>query len=241
VIRINIQPNGPGMEIDIAAALNLLAHELRAPTGVIQGYARMLADPRFDEEGKPRMLAQVQEAAGRIAVLGREAVEISRWLDPARAASTETITLRQLIERAIAESGVESSCTMHIPPEEEDDGRNIATIGAKALVAALATLIRATARETPGAPLVVAVRPSEEHLAYDVLIGSGSLAEVAASDTGPNAPGSAPVGLGRGGLGLSLVLAAVVLDARHSRIWTVAKGDRGIIGVQIHSKEQQNP
>src|SRR5436190_4136032 len=99
------------MEINFSAALNLLAHELRAPTAVIQGYARMLADPRFDEN-KPRMLAQVQEAAGRIAMIAREAVELSRWLDSARGGLTETILLRQLVERAIAESGVESSCTL---------------------------------------------------------------------------------------------------------------------------------
>jgi hypothetical protein len=64
---------------------------------------------------------------------------------------------------------------------------------------------------------------------------------VAAGDTGPTAPGSTAVGLGRGGLGLSLILAAVVLDAHHSTIWTVAKGDRGIIGVQVHSKEHPTP
>lgn len=227
------------MNIDFSAALNLLAHELRAPAAVIQGYARMLADPRVGDESKPRMLAQIQEAAGRIAALGREAVELSRWLDPARAGALETITLRQLVERATAESGVQSSCTMHLPAD--DSAHIIDTTGASALVAALATVIRATARETPDSPLTIAVRPAREKLAYDVLIGSGSLADVAASDTGPSAPGSTSVGLGRGGLGLSLVLAAVVLDAHHSRIWTAAKGDRGIIGVQLHSKEQRTP
>ena len=228
------------MDIDFSAALNLLAHELRAPTSVIQGYARMLADPRFDDESRPRMLAQIQEAAGRIATLGREAVELSRWLDPAaRAAAPETLTLQQLVERAIAESGVESSCTPHV--RAEDAAQTIDTTGAAALVGALATVIRAKARETPNTPLTLAVRPSQQHMAYDVLVGSGSLADVAAGDTGPSAPGSTDVGLGRGGLGLSLLLAAVVLDAHHSRIWTAAKGDRGIIGVQVHSREQRNP
>ena len=227
------------MDIDFSAVLNLLAHELRAPASVIQGYARMLADPRFDDEGKPRMLSQIQDAAGRIAVLGREAVELARWLDPARVVKAETITVRQLVERAIAESGVESSCTLHL--SAEDAAGIIDTAGASALVAALATVIRASARETPNVPLNVVVRPADGKLAYDVLVGSGSLADVAASDTGPSAPGSTSVGLGRGGLGLSLVLAAVVLDAHHSTLWTAAKRDRGIIGVQVPSKEQRNP
>ena len=227
------------MEIDFSAALNLLAHELRAPTAVIQGYARMLGDPRFDAESRPRMLAQIQEAAGRIAVLGREAVELSRWLDPARAATPASITIQQLVERAIAESGVESSLAPHISPA--DGAHVVDTTGATALVAALATVIRAAAREAPNTTLTVAVRPAAEHLAHDVLVGSSSLDDLVASDTGPNAPGSTSVGLGRGGLGLSLVLAAVVLDAHHSRLWTVAKRDRGIIGVQVPSKEQRKP
>src|SRR5690349_3055312 len=115
------------MEIDVSSALNLLAHELRAPTAVIQGYARMLADPRFDEQNKPRMLQQIQEAAGRIASLGREAVELSRWLDPSREHASETIALHQLLQRAIAESGVESSCTLDV--SVADGARMIATTG----------------------------------------------------------------------------------------------------------------
>lgn len=227
------------MEFDVSTALNLLAHELRAPTAVIQGYARMLADPRFAEVNAPRMLQQIQEAAGRIASLGREAVELARWLDPSREHAAETIALQQLLERAVAESGVESSCTLQVSAEL--GAPVIATRGTAAVVAALATIIRATARETPDAPLAVVAKPSTRDLAYDVLVGSGSPADVAAGDTGPTAPGSTAVGLGRGGLGLSLILAAVVLDAHHSTIWTVAKGDRGIIGVQVHSKEHPNP
>src|SRR5207244_12026845 len=102
------------MEIDVAAALSLLSHELRAPTAVIQGYARMLIDPRCDDQAKPRMLAQIQEAAGRIAVLSREAVELSRWLESTPNATADTIALRVLIERAIQDAAAPNVVTPHV-------------------------------------------------------------------------------------------------------------------------------
>ena len=56
-----------GMGVELSKALNILAHELRGPLGVIQGYLRLLRQRRTESEDETRMLTVMQDASGRIA------------------------------------------------------------------------------------------------------------------------------------------------------------------------------
>jgi hypothetical protein len=57
---------------------------------------------------------------------------------------------------------------------------------------------------------------------------------------GPSAPEAGPVALERGGLGLALVHAAIVLDAHGAERWTM-KGSRQTLGLRLPVQERRNP
>ncbi len=59
---------------EIAKALNLLIHDLRAPLSVAQGYIRLLQQNRLEAEAdRQRAMTQSMEALGRITRLCEEA------------------------------------------------------------------------------------------------------------------------------------------------------------------------
>jgi hypothetical protein len=57
---------------------------------------------------------------------------------------------------------------------------------------------------------------------------------------GPSSPDAGPVALERGGLGLALVHAAIVLDAHGAERWTM-NGSRQTVGLRLPIEERQHP
>ena len=110
----------------------------------------------------------------------------------------------------------------------------------QALEAAVAAVIQATAREAGDAPVVVraSVRRDREP-AVEVVVGPRARLPAFAEATAGQDAGSTlwsddseEFAIGRGGMGLSLVLATVVLDAHAARVWTAA-GNRSIAGIRL--------
>src|SRR5690606_27057268 len=58
----------------------ILAHELRAPLGVLQGYIRLLERQRLDDDPERPMLQAMLEATGRITTIARQASDLGTWL-----------------------------------------------------------------------------------------------------------------------------------------------------------------
>jgi hypothetical protein len=94
--------------------------------------------------------------------------------------------------------------------------------------------VRATARELRGTTCDVVARVVDG--SFEMLTGPEEMID--ALKGGPDAAGAGPVTLERGGLGLTLVHAAVVLDAHGAQRWTM-NGSRKTVGLRLPVEERQ--
>jgi hypothetical protein len=97
-----------------------------------------------------------------------------------------------------------------------------------AMTQAIIGVVRATARELRGRTCQVVGRVVDER--FELLVGAeGSLNRLYG---GPRAAEAGPVALERGGLGLTLIHAALVLDAHGAERWTVSDS-RQLFGIRL--------
>jgi hypothetical protein len=213
--------------MDWSTTLAVLAHELRAPTQVITGYTRMLAEGRLDESQRLRALAQIESAAGRIGLISRHAAELSRWQSPPGAA-TDGARLGDLVASAVARSASPDRVSVRLLAQDGDV--RVRSLDDAALSEALTTIIDAVSREVIDDRLLVVSRACGSPAARDLLIGADALLQCPDRTAGPS--GAVALSLERGGLGLALVLAVTVLDAHGASVWTVGS-QTGIVGIRL--------
>ena len=102
-------PSRPASNMDWPVALRVLAHEMRSPSTVISGYARMLREGRLDEAHRVRASAQIEKAAGQLGTLSRQVSDLVRWIacDPLMA--EHAIDVMHLAEGAAGQAAVAGS------------------------------------------------------------------------------------------------------------------------------------
>lgn len=218
------------MPVEISDILHVLAHELRTPVGIAHGYVRLLLEDRLPGEAdRRRALEQMQKALARLSDLSHETTALAAWYElPSDANPSEA--------RAIIE-GVRSA-SYEFPVDFNTSAVTNGTIhtrDAARLTSALADIVRATARELRGQPCAVSMRVQDRRL--ELL--AGRPADVAGLAAGPRAADSGPLILERGGLGLALVHAAVVLDAHGAERWAL-KASRQTAGIRLPLEERQS-
>ena len=213
------------MSVDIGDILHVLAHELRTPVGIAHGYVRLLLEDRLPEEAeRRRALEQLQKALGRLSELSQESSALANWFERDDSA-VAPVNARSILQTLLAvpfDSPVKAD-TSRVPATVA-----IGTADRPQLEKALTSMVRSTARELRGRPCQLAARADEREL--QLLIGDA--AQFEALDDGPEAAGAGPMAIDRGGLGLSLVHARIVLDANGGRCWS-ANGSRQAIGVRL--------
>jgi two-component system OmpR family sensor kinase len=214
------------MHVDTAPMLRILAHELRTPAGVAQGYIRMVLEGRLtDPAEQRRALEHTHDAISRMSALGREASEVASWIERSTALRWRTVNLQALLTTMLprlAEHDVDAS----VP--SLDASLVIRACDESALTTALTSLIMAVTREAPGARLTLAAQPSSS--CVDLALGRSNM--ILDLLHGPSAAGAAPLSLERGGLGLSLVIAVLVLDAHGAAVWTI-NDQRAALGIRL--------
>ncbi|MGE0041394.1 MAG: hypothetical protein AB7H88_07925 [Vicinamibacterales bacterium] len=202
------------MELDVGALLHLLAHELRAPASVAQGYLRMLREDRLGPPAeRERAIAQAQAAIARVSELTHQASALADLLDGGRPAPVAA-DLASVLAEAVAHTDLDEP--VHVPMT----ATRVRLTRPDQVARALAALIDASARPVRGRAPALAVRRAGGAGAVDVLIGPADA--FAALAAGPDADTAAPLPVDRGGFGLALLLARVVLDAEGARAWTLA-------------------
>ncbi|MGH9175631.1 MAG: hypothetical protein ACRD1H_14795, partial [Vicinamibacterales bacterium] len=112
------------------------------------------------------------------------------------------------------------------------DSVMVRTTDARVLGNALVDIVRATVREIRGQACAVSIRIYDARL--ELLAGPAE--RLAALSAGPTAPDAGPLALERGGLGLALVHAAVVLDAHGAERWAI-NGSRQTAGIRLPLEE----
>jgi hypothetical protein len=221
------------MAVDIDDILHVLAHELRTPVGIAHGYVRLLLEDRLPQEAdRRRALEQMQKALGRLSDLSHESTALASWFEQEHA-HTGRVDARMLIER-IAEATYEFPVT--VETTDVPEGTSVATTDEASLSHALVGVVRATARELRGTTCDVVGRTLDGQ--FEILIGPAEMLD--ALRAGPTAPAAGPIALERGGLGLALVHAAVVLDAHRALRWTM-NGSRQTVGLRLPLEERQHP
>jgi signal transduction histidine kinase len=201
------------MSVEIGDVLHVLAHELRTPVGIAHGYVRLLLEDRLQSEiDRRRALEQLQKALSRLTDLSHEASALANWYerDESPPIAVDTRVLLDAVMNAAFGSPVDTDVT------RVGEGTRIATADHPQLERALVDIVRSTARELRGATCTVTARTRDGYL--ELLVGRSS--ELEALAAGPGAPDAGPVEIDRGGLGLALVHASVVLEANRGTTWS---------------------
>jgi signal transduction histidine kinase len=217
------------MPVEINDILHVLAHELRTPVGIAHGYVRLLLEDRLPGEAdRRRALEQMQKALARLSDLSHETTALAAWYEVPATPDADRSQARAIID------GVRLA-SYEFPVNFDTPAVTNATIHTRdpaRLTSALADIVRATARELRGQLCTVSMRVQDRRL--ELLAGRPE--DVAGLAAGPRGADSGPLILERGGLGLALVHAAVVLDAHGAERWAL-KGSRQTAGIRLPLEE----
>jgi signal transduction histidine kinase len=215
------------MPLNLAQVLNTVAHEIRTPLAVSQGYLKLFLDGRLtNADDQRRALHQTREALGVLTTLCNDMSRVSALSEAASPALTERVTAAQFVEQLQGASEVEGAAW------SIDNGvpAAIASNGVADLVRAVAVVARTAfdeARELPRA-----VRVSRAPGAKDLVMLAGSPEAVSALESGPDAPAAQQMNFTKGGKGLRLIWAAFVLQQHHVHTWT-HQDHRGSVGFRF--------
>jgi signal transduction histidine kinase len=208
-----------------ARLINLAGHELRTPASVVIGYLRML----LAEHGGPltdrqrRMLTEAEHSSQRMNRIIAEMSELSNLQAGTLALASQRLALAALlrdavdgigpVEAAAGDMDASSGIDIRTPADE------ITIVGDPArLRAAFSAVLRAMARERRDeTPLVVDARVEP--------VGDTRLAVVRLGTEANLALLGGPRGefdRWRGGLGLTLPIAQIVIEATGGQIWSPA-------------------
>jgi hypothetical protein len=221
------------MRVDINDILHVLAHELRTPVGIAHGYVRLLLEDRLTQDtDRRRALEQMQKALGRLSDLSHESTALAAWYEQDHSAP-QTVDARKLIEYVAA---ADYDFPVTVDTGDVPDGTALKTTDEPSLCRALTGIVRATARELRGTTCDVVARVVNG--SFEMLTGPEELLDTLRA--GPAAPGAGPVALERGGLGLALVHAAIVLDSHGAQRWTM-NGSRQTVGLRLPLEERPHP
>jgi hypothetical protein len=211
------------MQPNMAQVLNTLAHEIRTPLAVSQGYLKLYLDGRLtNADDQKRAFQQTREALGVLATLCTDMSKVSALSEHLSPAPSEKLPAADFVERLKA--------------ARELDGASwsgaigngvIATHSAADLVHAAAVVARAAFDEARDEPRVI--RASDDGV---LTVLAGSPAGVEALAEGPDAGSAREVDFTRGGKGLKLILAAFVLQQHRVRTWT-HQAHRGAAGLEF--------
>lgn len=218
--------------VDEARILAIFAHELRSPAAVITGYARMLREGRLDDAHREAAFQRIEQAGGRVSLIGQYASDLSRWLSPEPDEPAQTIFIDTLLSRAMAQVAAPDRVSQQIL----EGTARIHAIDRDALPHAVGLVIETLLAEARDERISVAARPVDAPFAWDILIGPAPVLTAPVEVPGPDA--GEPLSAERVGSNLALVVSAAVIAAHGGRFWT-AGGRAGLIGLRLLGGHQE--
>ena len=213
------------MQPNLAQVLNTLAHEIRTPLAVSQGYLKLYLDGRLAApDDQRRALQQAREALGVIAALCGEMSKVSSLAD----AGTPTLVERMDPARLLGELKAASELAGATWSEENAVAGRIATNAPSDLVRAAMVTIKVAFDEEKNVPHTINVKLLGDAL----VIRAGSQAALTVLPSAPGGPGAVPVNVVRGGKGLSLIWATFVFGQHDIQAWS-HQDYKGSVGLRI--------
>jgi hypothetical protein len=212
------------MQPNLAQVLNTLAHEIRTPLAVSQGYLKLYLDGRLTNVDDTRKaFEQTRQALGTLATLCVDMGKVSTLSEsgapgvPTRVPAPEFVTTLRSSEE-FGGAAFDDTATPH---------GAIDTTNARDLAQAIAIVAKTAfddAREQPHAVKTAG--------GGTLVVMAGVNESLPALQEGPEAPHARPVDFGKGGKGLKLIWAAFVLDKHGVQTWTHAE-HRASVGFRI--------
>lgn len=221
--------------MDWPLVFSLLSHELRSPAAVIGGYARMLSGGRLSDADRQQAYAQIERAAGRLTSIGHQAADLARWLSPARDGAS-SIELRALVTQALARTATPERVTTD--DSIEQSALKVSALDRGALTNAVSAVIDAVCREVTNQDGVrMLARVDKDAGACDILVGPAE-ALAGLPDFAPrDGSNVTQVSAEREGLGLALIVSAVVLNA-HGGHLSAVDGRRDVIALRLRTEAE---
>jgi two-component system sensor histidine kinase KdpD len=208
------------MPDDASRVLSLLSHELRGPLGVIRGYLRLLEQvaPELSEKSRQSIAAALR-ASERMAEVLNEASLLAHLEIGEVTLELKRVPLATLVHSAIQAASLPEGSHVDL------DSAALPSVNLEAdearLRMALATFITAVAR-AQSSNIVVEISATRTRLsgkqAVRLRIGPRTLSGVQASEVALNA--------NRGGFGLAIPIAAVIIAGHGGRVRELRHGDR---------------
>ena len=200
------------MQLNLAQVLNTIAHEIRTPLAVSQGYLKLYLDGRLTTaDDQQRAFQQTRDALGTLATLCHDMSKVSALSEVPAPGLLERVSAPQLITELKGTSeieGAEWSGDTNVPV-------SVASNGAADLVRAIAIVAKSAfddARDQPRAMRVAGGR--------DLTMLAGTPDAIPALAAGPDAAAARHFNFARGGKGLRLIWAAFVLQQHRVHTWT---------------------
>ena len=200
------------MQLNLAQVLNTIAHEIRTPLAVSQGYLKLYLDGRLtNADDQRRAFQQTREALGTLATLATDMSKVSVLSESPSPALVERVSAPQLVELLKGASEVEGA-------EWAGDvtaPASVASNSAADLVRAVAIVAKAAFDEAREQQHVMRVSGGN-----DLMMLAGTPEAIPALEAGPEAAAARHVNFAKGGKGLRLIWAAFVLQQHRVHTWT---------------------
>ena len=211
------------MSPELAQVLNTLAHEIRTPLAVSQGYLKLYLDGRFtNAEDTRKAFEQTRQALGTLATLCVDMGKVSAL------AERESTGVPQRVTAVDFVNSLRAAAEMPEATWQGDGGAGqFVTGNVTELAQAVAIVLKAAFDEAKDAPHVVKTDGTT-----DLIVLAGVNASVPALQTGPDGAGARAVNFVKGGKGLKLIWAAFVLDKHSVQTWTHSD-HRASVGLRI--------
>jgi signal transduction histidine kinase len=220
------------MKPNLAQVLNTLAHEIRSPLAVSQGYLKLILDGRLtNADDQRRAFEQTRAALGTLNTLCMDMSKVSALSESTEQGLVERITASQLVDHLRAAPGVGqaswSDNTAGGTAGDAAGSQSITSHNAQDLAQAIAIVTKAAFDEDRDGAHVMRAEGGQ-----DLIVLAGPEAALPALAAGPDAPTAAPVDFARGGKGLKLIWAGFVLQKDRVQTWT-HKDHRASVGFRI--------
>jgi signal transduction histidine kinase len=199
--------------VELARVLNVLAHEIRTPLAVSQGYLKLMTDGRLATASEQATaIERTRDALGKIATLCSDMGRLGALTEAAPPTLHGRVTTASLID------AVSEALASHAPARSGvvAPGHLIATDGTPDLASAVAAFATMACADAGPDDKVMAVT---EVTGRSMTLRLGGALAVAALPGHADDPAAAAPMLVRGGFGLSLFWAAVVLERHGVHAW----------------------
>lgn len=186
---------------------SVLAHELRSPLSVLQGYIRLLQRNRDTGHPEAAMLDAMLDATGRLTAIARQASDLGSWLGGSNSQAFETVSLDRVLDEVDKRREPAGLTIIRAADATAPDIRADVT----ALAGAIIALAEWLGRET-GSPVEVSTAPAGADASVGVRL------RACPPDAGMVRAPTRGIVFDAGGAGLALIAASHILDAHEAAV-----------------------